>query len=114
MRILKEPKSALVKQYQKLFELDGVDLVFEDGALEAIAEKAMESKTGARGLRAIMEGVIMDLMYQVPSDEKVSKCLITRGVVESSEEPVIERSDDRTKRTSGVKKRTKKSNGEIA
>lgn len=114
VRILKEPKSALVKQYQKLFELDGVDLVFEDGALEAIAEKAMERKTGARGLRAIMEGVIMDLMYQVPSDEKVSKCLITRGVVESSEEPVIERSDDRTKRTSGVKKRTKKSNGEIA
>lgn len=114
VRILKEPKSALVKQYQKLFELDGVDLEFEDGALEAIAEKAMERKTGARGLRAIMEGVIMDLMYQVPSDEKVSKCVITRGVVESSEEPVIERSDDRTKRTSGVKKRTKKSNGEIA
>ena len=113
VRILKEPKSALVKQYQKLFELDGVDLEFEDGALEAIAEKAMERKTGARGLRAIMEGVIMDLMYQVPSDEKVSKCVITRGVVESSEEPVIERSDDRSKRTSGVKKRTKKSNGEI-
>lgn len=114
VRILKEPKSALVKQYQKLFELDGVDLEFEDGALEAIAEKAMERKTGARGLRAIMEGVIMDLMYQVPSDEKVSKCVITRGVVESSEEPVIERSDDRSKRTSGVKKKTKKSNGEIA
>ena len=114
VRILTEPKSALVKQYQKLFELDGVDLEFEDGALEAIAEKAMERKTGARGLRAIMEGVIMDLMYQVPSDEKVSKCVITRGVVESSEEPVIERSDDRSKRTSGVKKRTKKSNGEIA
>lgn len=114
VRILKEPKSALVKQYQKLFELDGVDLEFEDGALEAIAQKAMERKTGARGLRAIMEGVIMDLMYQVPSDEKVSKCVITRGVVESSEEPVIERSDDRSKRTSGVKKRTKKSNGEIA
>lgn len=114
VRILKEPKSALVKQYQKLFELDGVDLEFKDGALEAIAEKAMERKTGARGLRAIMEGVIMDLMYQVPSDEKVSKCVITRGVVESSEEPVIERSDDRSKRTSGVKKRTKKSNGEIA
>lgn len=114
VRILKEPKSALVKQYQKLFELDGVDLEFEDGALEAIAEKAMERKTGARGLRAIMEGVIMDLMYQVPSDEKVSKCVITRGVVDSSEEPVIERSDDRTKRTPGVKKRTKKSNGEIA
>lgn len=114
VRILKEPKSALVKQYQKLFELDGVDLEFENGALEAIAEKAMERKTGARGLRAIMEGVIMDLMYQVPSDEEVSKCVITRGVVESSEEPVIERSVDRTKKTSGVKKRTKKSNGEIA
>ena len=114
VRILKEPKSALVKQYQKLFELDGVDLEFEDGALEAIAEKAMERKTGARGFRSNKEGVIKDQMYQVPSDEKVSKCVITRGVVESSEEPVIERSDDRSKRTSGVKKRTKKSNGEIA
>lgn len=69
VRILKEPKSALVKQYQKLFELDGVDLEFEDGALEAIAEKAMERKTGARGLRAIMEGVIMDLCI---------RCLLTR------------------------------------
>lgn len=114
VRILKEPKSALVKQYQKLFELDGVELEFEDEALDAIAEKAMERKTGARGLRAIMEDVIMDLMYQVPSDEEVSKCVITRGTVESGAEPEIERSSDRTKKPSGVKKRTKKSNGEIA
>ncbi|MBS7007665.1 ATP-dependent Clp protease ATP-binding subunit ClpX [Anaerostipes sp.] len=114
VRILKEPKSALVKQYQKLFELDGVELEFQEGALEAIAEKAMERKTGARGLRAIMEGVIMELMYQVPSDEEVSKCVITRGTVESGEEPEIVRSADRTKKPSGVKKRTKKSNGEIA
>lgn len=114
VRILKEPKSALVKQYQKLFELDGVELKFKDEALEAIAEKAMERKTGARGLRAIMEDVIMELMYQVPSDEEVSKCVITRETVESGEEPEIERSVDRTKKPSGVKKRTKKSNGEIA
>lgn len=114
VRILKEPKSALVKQYQKLFELDGVELEFEDGALDAIAKKAMERKTGARGLRAIMEDVIMDLMYQVPSDEEVSKCVITKETVESGKEPKIERSADRTKKTSGVKKRTKKSNGEIA
>lgn len=114
VRILKEPKSALVKQYQKLFELDGVELEFEDEALGAIAEKAMERKTGARGLRAIMEGVIMDLMYQVPSDEEVSRCVITKGVVESGDEPEIERSIDKAKKPSGVKKRTRKSNGEIA
>ena len=67
VRILKEPKSALVKQYQRLFEMDGVKLTFDDDALIAIAKKALERKTGARGLRAIMEGVIMDLMYEIPS-----------------------------------------------
>ena len=71
IRILKEPKNALVKQYQKLFELDGVRLNFEEEALEAIAKKAIERKTGARGLRAIVEGILLDLMYRVPSDESV-------------------------------------------
>ena len=69
IRILKEPKNALVKQYQKLFELDGVRLNFEEEALEAIAKKAIERKTGARGLRAIVEGILLDLMYRVPSDD---------------------------------------------
>ena len=78
VRILKEPKSALVKQYQRLFEMDGVKLTFDDDALIAIAKKALERKTGARGLRAIMEDVIMDLMYEIPSQTDVSECLITK------------------------------------
>ena len=81
IRILKEPKNALTKQYMKLFELDGVTLEFEDDALEAIVEKAVERKTGARGLRAIMEAATLDLMYQIPSDESISTCTITKDMV---------------------------------
>ena len=84
IRILCEPKNALTKQYKKLFELDGVGLEFEEGALEAIVEKAVERKTGARGLRAIMEAVTLDLMYHIPSDESIKKCVITREDVEKS------------------------------
>ena len=84
IRILCEPKNALTKQYKKLFELDGVGLEFEEGALEAIVEKAIERKTGARGLRAIMEAVTLDLMYHIPSDESITKCVITREDVEES------------------------------
>ena len=84
VKILKEPKNALIKQYKKLFELDGVGLEFEEDALEAIVEKAVERKTGARGLRAIMETVTLDLMYEIPSDESVSRCRITREMVEKS------------------------------
>ena len=85
IRILKEPKNSLVKQYQKLFEIDGVALEFEDEALEAIAEKSLERKTGARGLRAIMEDIMMDLMYRIPSDENIIKCTITKKTVEDKE-----------------------------
>lgn len=84
IRILKEPKNALTKQYKKLFELDGVALEFDEDALEAIVEKAIERKTGARGLRAIMEAATLDLMYHIPSDESISKCQITRDMVEES------------------------------
>ena len=84
IRILCEPKNALTKQSKKLFELDGVGLEFEEGALEAIVEKAVERKTGARGLRAIMEAVTLDLMYHIPSDESIKKCVITREDVEKS------------------------------
>ena len=94
IRILCEPKNALTKQYKKLFELDGVELEFEEGALEAIVEKAVERKTGARGLRAIMEAVTLDLMYHIPSDESIKKCVITRADVEKSlaiEEKGLER-----------------------
>ena len=82
IRILTEPKSAIVKQYQKLLELDGVKLAFDADALEAIADKALERKTGARGLRAIMEAVTLDLMYHIPSDESITECEITKDLVE--------------------------------
>lgn len=84
IRILKEPKNALAKQYIKLFELDGVALEFEDAAFEAIVDKALERKTGARGLRAIMEAATLDLMYQIPSDESIAKCVITKEMVEEA------------------------------
>ena len=82
IRILKEPKNALTRQYEKLFELDGVKLAFDADALEAIADKALERKTGARGLRAIMEAVTLDLMYHSPSDESITECEITKDLVE--------------------------------
>ncbi|MBO4982168.1 MAG: ATP-dependent Clp protease ATP-binding subunit ClpX [Lachnospiraceae bacterium] len=89
IRILQEPKNALIKQYQKLFGMDDVDLSFEKDAIEAIADKAFERKTGARGLRSIMESVMMDTMYEIPSDESVESCVITKAAVEGTGEPVI-------------------------
>ena len=89
IRILKEPKNSLVKQYQKLFELDGVKLEFDDDALKAIAEKALERKTGARGLRAIMEATMMDVMFDAPSDNTIQECRITREAVENKEQPLL-------------------------
>ena len=91
--ILKEPKNSLTKQYLKLFELDGVELDFNDDALELVAKKSLERKTGARGLRAIMEGSLMDLMYKIPSDETIRKCVITKDVVEGTGEPEIVRGE---------------------
>ena len=84
IRILHEPKNSLVKQYTKLFELDGVGLEFSDDAVEAIADKALERKTGARGLRAIMENVMLDLMYEIPSDDSISRCVIDKEIVEKN------------------------------
>lgn len=89
VRILKEPKSALIKQYQKLFSLDQVKLTFEDDAVEAIAKQAFERKTGARGLRSIMEKVMMDIMYRIPSDETIKECIITKGAVDGESEPLL-------------------------
>ena len=86
VRILKEPRNSLIRQYQALFELDGVELVFDEDAVEAIAEKTLKRKTGARGLRAIVEKVLMDLMYRVPSDETIAACRITKAVVEEQED----------------------------
>jgi ATP-dependent Clp protease ATP-binding subunit ClpX len=88
IRILTEPKNSIVKQYQKLLELDGVALEFEKEALEEIADITLARKTGARGLRAIMENVMMDTMYHVPSDDSIKKCLITKNTVLGKEEPI--------------------------
>ena len=89
IRILTEPKNALTKQYEKLFELDGVALEFEEDALRVIAHKSEERKTGARGLRAIMESIMMNTMYRIPSEEDVVRCIITREAAEGTEEPVL-------------------------
>ena len=90
IRILTEPKNAIVKQYQKLLELDGVDLKFDDRALEAIAETTLKRRTGARGLRAIMENVMMDTMYKAPSEKALKTCRITEDVVNGTADPIYE------------------------
>ena len=100
VRILKEPKNSLVKQYTKLFEMDGVRLTIEDDALREIAHESVERKTGARGLRAIMEKTVMDAMYKVPSDPSITECVITKDSVGGKKEPELihgERSEDDAK-----------------
>jgi ATP-dependent Clp protease ATP-binding subunit ClpX len=89
IRILKEPKNALTKQYSKLFEMEGVTLEFREDALRAVARKAMERRTGARGLRSIMERVLLDTMYKLPSMKGVSKVAIDQAVVEGESEPLL-------------------------
>ncbi|MGI6204515.1 MAG: ATP-dependent Clp protease ATP-binding subunit ClpX [Anaerovoracaceae bacterium] len=104
-KILTEPKNALVKQYKKLFELDGVELDIEPGAIRAIAEKAIKLNTGARGLRGIMEKLMTDVMYEIPSRDDVEKCVITeKTVTEGSEPELVLRK--RESEEAGVKKRT--------
>ena len=92
VRILTEPKNALVKQYQKLFELDGIELSFEEDALTAIAHKAIEQKTGARGLRSIVENLLLDTMFSAPSDETVTSVIVTKEAVTDGEPLVVEHS----------------------
>ncbi len=89
IKILTEPKNAIVKQYQKLFELDGVTLTFEPDAITAIAKQAYARKTGARGLRSILEQLMNDLMFEIPSDDSIEECIITKEAVEGSAEPKI-------------------------
>ncbi|UUX34527.1 ATP-dependent Clp protease ATP-binding subunit ClpX [Fundicoccus culcitae] len=95
IRILTEPKNALVKQYQKLFEIDNIELDFEQDALEAIAEKALSRETGARGLRSIIEEVMLDIMYEVPSRDDVAKIIITKENVNGSQTPNYYGEDNR-------------------
>lgn len=112
-RILTEPKSAIVKQYQRLFELDDVQLEFTPDALTEIARLAMERKTGARGLRAILEKTMTDIMYEVPSDEAAEKCIITADVVRGNEEPEVVHNETAKGRKGGsnVRKAVSADNG---
>ncbi len=105
VRILTEPKNAIIRQYQGLLGLDDVDLTFTPEAIEAVAEKTIKRRTGARGLRAIMESVMLELMYQIPSDETIAACKITREVVEGTGKPELtyrEGRAGRKKRRSGM------------
>ena len=115
-KILVEPKNSLVKQYKKLFEIDGVELVIEDDAISAIVDKAIERKTGARGLRSIIEEIMTDIMFEIPSNKKIAKCTITQATVIDNKEPevvidesraqVINNSTDIRKAKPKVKKET--------
>lgn len=110
MQILTQPKNALVKQYQKLFEMDDTLLEFEDGALEAVADKAIVRNTGARGLRAILEELMLDVMYEIPSQTNIEKCLITKDTVEKSLPPELIINDNKKpiKKSTSKKARVKR------
>ncbi|MDF2950909.1 MAG: ATP-dependent Clp protease, ATP-binding subunit ClpX [Anaerocolumna sp.] len=114
IRILTEPKNAIVKQYKKLFELDGVELEMEEEAIRAIAKRSIERKTGARGLRAIMESVMMDTMYKVPTETQITKCIITKDSVDGNAEPTLVNSEDNQPRKAIAKRTSKRNSNEIA
>ncbi len=107
IKIVTEPKNALVKQYKKLLELDGVELEFEDGALQAIVNKAIERKTGARGLRSIIEEIMRDIMFDIPSNNKIEKCIITRETVLNHETPKLVINENKEQKPTTKKKRKK-------
>ena len=109
VRILTEPKNALVKQYKELFLMDDVELEFEEGTLEIIAKKAIERKTGARGLRSIIEESMLDIMYEIPNRDDIEKCIITKDTIEKKGEPTLVLSDRKKKSRS-----KKSSSGETA
>ena len=97
IRILKEPKNALTKQYMKLFELEGITLRFTEEALNAAAKKALERKAGARGLRSVMESAMLDVMYELPSDDYAVECVISEEVISKGEQPAVTRDEKRRK-----------------
>ena len=108
IKITTEPKNALVKQYKKLLEIDGVELEFEPDALEAIVDKAIERKTGARGLRSIIENVMTDIMYDIPSNEKTEKCIITKDTIQNNAKPkIIENPNKESKKKQRVQAEVK-------
>lgn len=102
VRIIKEPRNSLIKQYTRLFEMDGVELEIEDEAIERVAEKALERKTGARGLRSIFESVMTDIMYEIPSRSDVSKCIITKETIDNISQPVLVFAEDSEKKSMEV------------
>jgi ATP-dependent Clp protease ATP-binding subunit ClpX len=108
VKILTEPKSAICKQYKKLFEIDGVELEFDDDALREIAKLAVERKTGARGLRSIVEKATMDMMFEIPSDDRVRKCTVTKEVITDGIMPTVEYSDEPRPRRSTLRKRIRR------
>lgn len=111
IEILTKPKNALVKQYKSLFEMDNVELEFEEESLLEIAKKSLDRNTGARGLRAIMEGIMQDVMYDIPSSDNIVKCIITKACVVDNERPTLIASDiPPIKKPSTTKKRTKVNN----
>ena len=107
--IVTKPKNALVKQYKKLFELDDVELEFEQDALEAIVDKAIERKTGARGLRSIIEDIMRDIMFEIPSNPKIERCVITKETVLDGKEPKVYLNNNKTvKKTKSKRMSTNK------
>lgn len=115
VRILTEPKNAITKQYKKLFDLDNVQLEFEEEAVRAIAKRSVERNTGARGLRAIMEETMMDAMFEIPSDSTIAKCIITKDAVEGTGKPIIEyRSEEEMRKKVTPKTVRLKDDDEIA
>ena len=110
--IVTKPKNALTKQYKKLVELDGVELEFNDDAIEAIVDKALERNTGARGLRSIIEEIMRDIMYDIPSNEKIVKCIITKDTVLNKANPDLVLDENKTREVSKPKRRVKKNKKE--
>ncbi len=105
IEIVTKPKNALVKQYKKLFNLDGVELEFEQEALESIVNKAIERKTGARGLRSIIEDIMRDIMYEIPSNPQIEKCIITKNTVEGLDKPMVVLKKENEKKSKKIKVR---------
>ena len=114
MRILVEPKNAITRQYMKLFEMDNVTLTFEKEAIRAVAKKSFERKTGARGLRAIIESVVMDAMFEVPSDEDIKECIITEKAVLGEEQPKLILQNNEVRYLPSKSGTVKEAEGEIA
>ncbi|MBO4559593.1 MAG: ATP-dependent Clp protease ATP-binding subunit ClpX, partial [Lachnospiraceae bacterium] len=106
--ILRKPKNALVKQYKKLFDMDGVELEFTDEALEAIAHRSFERKTGARGLRSICESIMMDIMFEIPTDNTITKCIVTKEAALGDEPPILEYTEGNRARKPVTGKHSKK------